>query len=865
MIFESEAKFEDELVELLHSTKGWSADVLINPSEDDLIDNWANIIFQKNQQRERLNGCKLTDSEMKKVLDQFVDARTPVKINHLINGKELSIVRDNPDDTLNYGKEISLRIFNPDAVKGGATVYQIARQPVFKSNNPQLNSGRGDVMLLIDGMPLFHVELKGSKVPIKQATNQIKRYKESGYFRGIYSLIQIFVAMNPDECVYFANPGPDGDFKKEYFFHWADFNNESINNWKDVGESLLSIPMAHNMISFYTVADDEDGILKVLRSYQFHAIDSILKKVREVDNWDSPHKPGGFIAHTTGSGKTLSSFKTGEVLLKRNVVDKVIYLFDRIELGVQSLNEYRGFADEDLVVNSTANSHVFENKLMSDNLDDSLIVTSIQKVAEKSKALMDEPVKLDKIAKKKIVFIVDECHRDTHGLMFSDVKNAFPNALFFGFTGTPIYSKASHNGKRNASLDTIDDLEAYFKMQEAGVPTSELTTKLVFGDELHRYSIGDGIRDGNVLAFDHYRVSTFKDAALKRSVALRELGIASEEEIYDEPKLLRRFDEIRQREMTDRYDREGHLLSKGIERDIPTAQYRDEKHRKAVVDDILDKWSDLSCYGRSKRFHAILATSSIPEAMAYYDLLNGAETKKGEKLKVTAVFDPHHNNEGDEEAERATTMTSWDKQQAILRLIRDYGETFFDNPEVYRCDQHSLFKKDVAQRLAHKGDYRGIENDRDKQLDIVIVVNQMLTGYDSKWVNTLYLDKIIEGHLLIQAFSRTNRIFGPEKPHGTIRYYRKPYTMEANTKAAIEMYSGSNLKDISVRTLDENVEAMQAEIDYINYLFAQEEIEDYSDLPKDNAVRREFVRHFNLFNKYLMAARLQGFIFKGEK
>ncbi len=856
MVFDSEEKFEEELVKLLHDGKGWSADVLMHPTEQDLIDNWANIIYQKNQQRERLNGCKLTDSEMKKIIDQFVDARTPVQINHLINGKEITIIRDNPEDTLNYGKEISLRIFNPDAVKGGGSVYQIARQPVFRSNNPQLNDGRGDVMLLIDGMPLFHIELKKSKVPIRQATDQIRRYKESGYFKGIYSLIQVFVAMNPEECVYFANPGPDGEFKKEYFFHWADFNNERMDDWKQVGENLLAIPMAHNMISFYTVADDEDGILKVLRSYQFYAIDSILKKVRDVQNWNQPNKPGGFIAHTTGSGKTLSSFKTGEVLLKRNVVDKVIYLFDRIELGVQSLNEYRGFADEDLVVNSTSNSYVFENKLMSDNLDDSLIVTSMQKVAERSKQLMLEPEKIKKIGEKKIVFIVDECHRDTHGQMFADVKNAFPNALFFGFTGTPIYSKASHNARKNTQLDTIDNLEEYFKQQEAGVPTKDLTTKLVFGDELHRYSIGDGIRDHNVLAFDHYRVSTFKDADLKRAVAERELGISSEKEILDQPILLKKYDQIRQREMADRYDRDGHLISKGIERDVPTAQYRTDKHRRAVVKDILDNWSDLSCYGRPKRFHAILATSSIPEAMEYYDLLNGLETSKGEKLKVTAVFDPHHNNEGEEDAENQTTMTSWDKQQAILRIIRDYGETFFGNPEVYRCDQHSIFKKDVAQRLAHKGDYRGIEKDRDKQLDIVIVVNQLLTGYDSKWVNTLYLDKVIDGHLLIQAFSRTNRIFGPEKPHGTIRYYRKPYTMEANTKAAIEMYSGSNLKDIAVRTLDENVEAMQGEIDYINRLFAQEGIKDYSELPKDNALRREFVRHFNLF---------EGFQFRGEK
>lgn len=205
---------------------------------------------------DRLNDHPLTGGEMQQIIEQINTLKTPLKLNGFINGKTVSIKRDNPDDKLHYGKEVSLKIYDRMEIAAGQSRYQIVQQPEFPTKSKVLNDRRGDLMLLINGMPVIHIELKRSGVPVSQACTQIEKYAYEGIFTGLFSLIQIFVAMNPDETKYFANPGPDGKFNPIYYFHWADFNNEPINNWKDIASSLLSIPMAHQMIGFYTVPDD---------------------------------------------------------------------------------------------------------------------------------------------------------------------------------------------------------------------------------------------------------------------------------------------------------------------------------------------------------------------------------------------------------------------------------------------------------------------------------------------------------------------------------------------------------------------------------------------------------------------------------
>lgn len=345
MAFENEAAFEAALMNLLTEKYGWEPEILRYKTEEDLIRNWKQILFENNRDIDRLNDVPLTDGEMQQILDQITRLRTPLKLNGFINGKTVAIKRNNPADTLHFGKEVSLKIYDQREIAAGQSRYQIAQQPVFKARSAVLPNRRGDFMLLINGMPLIHCELKRSGVDVSQAYNQIEKYAHEGVFSGLFSLVQIFIAMQPDETVYFANPGPDGMFNKDFYFHWADANNEPLNNWKDIAQYLLSIPMAHQLIGFYTVADDTDGILKVMRSYQYYAASRITGRVA-MRRWADKDQYGGYIWHTTGSGKTLTSFKSAQLIAGSRDADKVVFLMDRVELGTQSLMDYRGFADD---------------------------------------------------------------------------------------------------------------------------------------------------------------------------------------------------------------------------------------------------------------------------------------------------------------------------------------------------------------------------------------------------------------------------------------------------------------------------------------------------------------------------------------
>lgn len=341
--FDKEADFEQALITALQSN-GWEKQVILHPTEEQLIQNWADILFENNRDIDRLNDCPLLQEEMDELIEQIKRLRTPLALNSFINGKTVSITRKNPKDTLHYGKEVSLKIYDRMEIAAGQSRYQIVQQPLFPRHQKVLQDRRGDLMLLINGMPLFHIELKRSGIPVSEACNQIGKYAHEGVFTGLFSLIQVFVAMNPEETLYFANPGPDGKLNSDFFFHWADFNNEPINDWRKVASTILSIPMAHQLIGFYTVADDSDGILKVMRSYQYYAANKISDRVSKND-WTAGKQLGGYIWHTTGSGKTMTSFKSAQLIANSRDADKVVFLMDRIELGTQSLKEYRAFAD----------------------------------------------------------------------------------------------------------------------------------------------------------------------------------------------------------------------------------------------------------------------------------------------------------------------------------------------------------------------------------------------------------------------------------------------------------------------------------------------------------------------------------------
>lgn len=833
--FIKELAFEEALTN--HLLKhGWN-EVIKNPTEEELVQNWANIIYDNNREIDKLGNHPLTASEMKQVMDKVNMMGSPYEMNRFINGKEVCIKRDNEADTNNYGKEVYLKIFDPMEISSGQSRYQIVRQPKFKTADTMLGDRRGNVMLLINGMPVIHIELKRSKIDVSQACYQIKRYVHEGVFQsGIFSMVQIYVAMTPEETLYFANPGKEDLFQKQFYFHWEDFNNCIVNDWKQVASNLLSIPMAHQMVGFYTIADDKDKTLKVLRSYQYFAVSRISDVVNKT-NWDDHLHRGGYIWHTTGSGKTMSSFKSAQLIATSGDADKVIFLLDRIELALQSLDEYRGFAGEGDEIQDTADTSVLLAKLKSTDNDDKLIVTSIQKMSNIKEGaptagggtITQELI--EKIGKKRLVFIIDECHRSVFGDMLMSIKRSFPRALLFGFTGTPVFEENAKN---------------------------EITTETLFGDCLHKYTIASGIPDGNVLGFDPYMVNTYNDDELRELVAFHQIDLKLKERNPDEPlskktteeylelidkdeelnKIYDRF--VNKLKMPETYTEEGKQV-KGIEAYLPKNIYECDKHHIAVANDIMKSREKLSKNGK---FHAMLATKNIPEAINYYKLFK----KYHASLNVAAVFDSNIDN----------SDGGIVREDAINEMLTDYNAQYGMN---YKLANYALYKKDVAKRLAHKKPYIGIENDHNQQIDLLIVVTQMLTGYDSKWINTLYVDKVMKYVDIIQAFSRTNRLFGPDKPFGTIKYYTKPYTMAQNIEDALEVYVDRPL-GVFVDKLEKNLSNINQRFLTIRDIFHSHKIMNFEKLPEGREARNMFAKCFSEMTHLLEAAKLQGFVWE---
>ncbi len=469
---------------------------------------------------------------------------------------------------------------------------------------------------------------------------------------------------------------------------------------------------------------------------------------------------------------------------------------------------------------ATENTHILITKLKSTDSSNTLIVSSIQKMSNIFEEVDDQGIAtnsadIEKIRAKRLVFIIDEAHRSTFGDMLIKIKHTFPRVLFFGFTGTPIQEENEKSGN---------------------------TTSTVFGNELHRYSIADGIRDGNVLGFDPYKVPTFRDSDLRQAVALEQTKASSVMEAMNDPVKKKKFNRFMNDIPMAGYKDATGKYHKGIESYVPKSQYLTDTHQEKVVSDILDKWDVLS---QCHKFHALFATNSIAEAIDYYRRLKAAKPE----LKISALFDPHIDNDGT--SDRGPTF----KSDGLAEIMADYNARYGHDFDFAR---HAAFKKDLAARLAHKKPYEHIHTDPSKQLDLLIVVDQMLTGFDSKWLNTLYLDKVIKYQNIIQAFSRTNRLFGPDKPHGIIRYYRYPHTMEQHINDAVKLYSGDKPIGLFVDKLASNIEAMNELTTEMSELFINAGIANFEKLPDDIEACGKFAKLFNTFNQHLEAAKIQG-------
>lgn len=826
-----EQNFEADFIALLQQS-GWEKQVLRNYTALDLIANWRQILFERN--RALLHGVPLSDDEMQQVLDglrQYAD--TPVKANHFLNSAErgLPIRRDrDSEDTAHAGKEVYLDLFRAREIAGGSSRYQIAEQTKFVSTHPNYPDRRGDITLLIDGIPVIQIELKASGVDVFEATTQLQKYTQENIFKGFMGLVQVFWAISPEDALYFANPGSHDRFHPAFFFHWGDRDNHIIRDWRELiaGPShILSVPEAHKLIGYYTIADRNADVLKVCRSYQYTAINAIVRRAGK-QRWGEHQQRGGFIWCTTGGGKTMTSFKAGQLILDLGFADKVVFVVDRRALDEQSTREYNSFARDGESVCSTTSSVNLFNKLKSRKADDAMIMTSIQKLANvNEEASHIDTATLAEVAGRRICFIVDEAHRSQFGKMHRRVKDTFYNALFFGFTGTPILAK--------------------------NMKDSEETTESIFGPCLAVYSLATGIRDGNVLGFWPEYDPTFAEQDMRRVIALREAKISDASELKPGTKSFAAYQYyMTKAPMATVYKPDGSIETKGIEDFFSSADYDSDAHRRAVVRHILDNRLMVAFGGEhGTRFHGMLATSSIPEAYAYWQLFQ--EMAPG--LHVTALFDPNIDQ---------NTAGVIDKEEWLIAIIGRYNEQF-DTQFNRRTDPHyERFKSDLTARLAHKKPYQHIANDAAKCLDLVIVVDQLLTGFDSVYLNILYMDKVMESDALIQAISRTNRIYdNAEKPWGMVKFYRKTNTMRRNLQDALELYCEGDTAGVMEQELMANLHLLNALYENIAALFEHEVIERFCRLPEDPAAQQKFRKDFTKMRSTLRASFLQGFQWSG--
>lgn len=775
---QTEDQFELEIIDRL-AKYGWRPRPdLYYKTETELLANWRILLNEQN--KDRLNHIALTDSEFAQLTNQIFAIKSPLQAGKLLASGQLQLIRDakgveNQPQFLDF--------FWRHDIGGGRNRYEIVRQIQRPNADKHRKDNRFDITLLISGIPVIHLELKKSVIPIDEAFYQIKAYSENGSFTGFYSLIQIFAILNPEECRYFANFGKYDKFNYKFVFPWADFENTQLFSTSQFVEKVLSVPMGHKLVSLYTIHDNERNALKVLRSYQIYAVEKILDRLQGAEfGINHEARLGGYVWHTTGSGKTMTSFKTAELVSNLPNVDKVVFLADRNELVKQTINEYASFAGKDNIT-ETRNSHQLL-KAVNAKTADKLIVTSIQKANKV--AGFDQ----DKIKEKNIVFIVDEAHRSTAGEMLLQIREQFKKAIWFGFTGTPLLED---NNKAT-------------------------TTAELFGNPLHIYSVADGIADGNVLAFSTRPVSTFDSYDLREAVALqKDLSKGDVYQLWKNKKTV--FE---------------------IEKELPEDNYG-ESHYQQVVKDMFRKWDSNSS---NRLFSAMLTVKDIDTANQYFNLLKDNPLK----LKIAMIYDDSdRNHEGDLE-----------KNMQLREAIEHYNQQFNTD---FGIDNVPAYKSDLMDRLARRDLYRDITPEI--QLDLVIVVQQLLTGFDAPYLNTLYVDKVMDYANLIQAFSRTNRVTDGRKPYGIIEYYRRPLLMKYNIDKAFELYANkeANGSLMNAPEMAENLAKIQQIYHSITTLFPSNDKgePDFSQTPKEIGEQKQFVRWMNELEENMIKIRQQGF------
>lgn len=743
--YQSEAELEKEFIRLL-TEQGYT---YLNIHKE------ADLIANLRERLEELNNIKFTDSEW----EQFFTTAI-ANPNDKIEDKTQTIQEDyvkvlKRDD----GTSKNIRLIDKKNVHNNRlqvlNQYENGKAEGAKYNN------RYDVTVLVNGLPLVHIELKRRGVPIREAFNQIERYQRDSFWAGcgLFEYVQIFVISNGTLTKYYSNTtrintikdAVSGKTKKsktsnsfEFTSYWADANNKVIPDIVDFAKTFFAKHTLLNIITRYCIFTSEK-MLMVMRPYQITATERILNRIEIAHNYKKYGNVagGGFIWHTTGSGKTLTSFKTARLASQLDFVDKVLFVVDRKDLDYQTMKEYDRF--EKGAANSNTSTAILKKQLENPNAK--IIITTIQKLANFIKRNQQHDV-----YNKEIVIIFDECHRSQFGDMHTDIIKHFKKYYLFGFTGTPIFAKNA-GARKNAQL---------------------LTTEQAFGDKLHTYTIVDAINDKNVLPF---RVDFIKTMALEEDI--------KDEDVWS-------------------IDREKPMMAP--ERiSLVTKYILNNFDRKTYVFNALTNIKDVASAGRQeveeiKRkqrlsgFNSIFAVASVPMAKLYYQEFKKQMAEDPSKsLKIATIFSYGANEEEadgviDDENSEDTSALDQNSRDFLEDAIRDYNVMFHTNYDT-SSDKFQNYYKDVSLRM------------KNKELDLLIVVNMFLTGFDATTLNTLWVDKNLKMHGLIQAFSRTNRILNSIKTYGNIVCFRR---LQPRMESAIALFGDRDASSIVlVRTFKE--------------------------------------------------------------
>lgn len=729
----NELRFENQLIRYLTrigGTKQWEYLPEIQTT-DQLWTNFKHILEINNP--DKLTR-PLSKTEFAQAKEEITNLDTPYHAGQFLyglNGK--SQIEIDLDDN----RHVFLTVFDQDEIGAGNTIYQIVNQiqrdPVLAGHK----SRRFDTTLLINGLPIIQIEEKADGVNAITALNQMHQYIDEQQYTGIFSTLQILVAMAPHDIRYMANT-TDDQFNTDFSFRWQDErDNHPVNDWDRFCNSMLSIPMAHQMATNYMILDGTKNkqMIKVMRPYQVYATRRVLSKIRN-HQFGIDSKEIGYVWHTTGSGKTISSFKAAWLASRLPNVDKVVFLVDRIALTSQTYDEYSAYdpstdnehdSNKGGVVEDTANKQVLLSRLKEKR--SGIIVTSTQK--------LDGLVRRESFDKfdRHVVFIVDEAHRSTSGDMLQRIKKAFPKSAWVGYTGTPRFN--DQDGP---------------------------TTQDIFGNLIHAYTIRDAIADQNVLGFKVDFETTLSNKILREQYLPKYFHFRYPD--WSDEQVTERINNITPEDMDDAV--------------VPSVYDMNVQHVNLVVKDVLSKWDKRSSY---REYNALFTThvgggkASTPMAMMYYEEFQKQNKQQEKPLKIAITFSQVTNN----------SDTQLQTNKSLREAVQDYNKQFGTN---YDDTQMREYTQNVVDRLSRKVD-------DGNYLDLVIVVDQLLTGFDAPQMNTLYVDRTLQGANLIQAYSRTNRIFNMQtKPWGRIVNYRWPKQTEKLMKRALAIYANPDSANV---------------------------------------------------------------------